>query len=498
MITNLSAQKKVYTITAYGAIADGKTSNTVAIQKAIDQASAEGGGRVIVPAGKFVTGVIKIKSGVELHLAANAELLATTRRIDYGPGKASALITADGQKNIAITGTGTIDGQAELLLEDIFSMLKKGTLKDKEWQHYNEWGQMRPEENNRPRLITFRNCTTITIKNITIRNGLCWIQDYRSCTDMIIDSIKVMSNAFLNNDGIDLVDCKNVTLTNSFFDVADDGICLKSHDPHGGCENINIANCKIRSSASAFKMGTASHGGFKKITVKNLFIYDTFRSAIAIETVDGGILEDVNIQDVIAKNTGNAIFIRLGKRMTNLPPGRLNKIYIGNVKVEVPAGKPDAGYNMEGPRELFDHNIFPSSITGIPGHPVTNITLENIEIVYSANAKKQVANVNVDSLQNIPENISDYPEFSMFGELPAWGFYVRHAENISMKKIKLRYTGEEFRTACVFDDVTELNLNNVQIEKAASLPVIILNNVKNPVLQQLQLPDETKEMVLIK
>ncbi|MES1223870.1 MAG: glycoside hydrolase family 28, partial [Bacteroidota bacterium] len=144
--------------------------------------------------------------------------------------------------------------------------------------------------------------------------------------------------------------CKNVTLTNSFFDVADDGICLKSHDPHGGCENINIANCKIRSSASAFKMGTASHGGFKNIKVKNIFIYDTFRSAIAIETVDGGILEDVNIQDVVAKNTSNAIFIRLGKRMTNRPPGRLNKIYIGNVKVEVPAGKPDAGYNMEGPR----------------------------------------------------------------------------------------------------------------------------------------------------
>ena len=86
----------------------------------------------------------------------------------------------------------------------------------------------------------------------------------------------------------------------------------------------------------------------------------------------------------------------------------------------------------------------------------------------------------------------------MFGELPAWGFYVRHAENISMKKIKLSYTGGEFRTACVFDDVAELNLNNIHIEKAASLPVIILNKVKNPVLQQLQLPDETKEMVLIK
>ena len=498
IVVSVSAQQKVYLVTTYGAIGDGKTSNTIAIQKAIDQASAAGGGRVLIPAGKFVTGVLTIKSGVDLHLATNAELLATTKRIDYGAGKASALLIADGQKNIAITGAGIIDGQGDVLLEDIFTMLKAGTLKDEEWQGYNEWGQMRPEEDNRPRLISFRNCTNIIVKNITLKDGLCWIQDYRSCTDMVIDSIKVMSNTFLNNDGIDLVDCKNVKLTNSFFDVADDGICLKSHDFKGLCENIYIANCIVRSSASAFKMGTASRGGFKHITVKNLFIYDTFRSAIAVETVDGGILEDVNIQDVIARNTGNAIFIRLGKRLSKVPPGHLHGVYIGNVSVEIPATKPDAGYSMEGPRELFDHNIFPSSITGIPGYPVTDITLENIDIVYRGDAKKQIANVNVDSLQQIPESISDYPEFSMFRELPAWGFYVRHASHINMKNIKLRYTGQEFRTACIFDDVDGLNLTNVEIEKAASVPVIILNKVKTPVLQQIKLPSENKEMILIK
>lgn len=126
----LAAQQKTYNITAYGAKADGKTNNTAAIQSALDKASAADGGRVLVPAGKFVTGVIEIKSGVELHLAANAVLLATTKRIDYGPEKASPLIVADGQQNIGITGPGTIDGQAELLVKDIYVMLRNGSFKD--------------------------------------------------------------------------------------------------------------------------------------------------------------------------------------------------------------------------------------------------------------------------------------------------------------------------------------------------------------------------------
>jgi len=494
----LAAQQKTYNITAYGAKADGKTNNTTAIQSAIDKASANGGGRVLVPAGKFVTGVIEIKTGVELHLAANAVLLATPKRIDYGPEKASALIVADGQQNIGITGPGTIDGQAELLIKDIYVMLRNGSLKDKEWQQYNEWGQMRPEENNRPQLILFRNCSDITIKKVTIKNGLCWIQNYQSCTNMVIDSINVQSNTFLNNDGIDLVDCKNVKLTNSNFNVADDGICLKSHDPKGLCENIYIANCKVRSSASAFKMGTASFGGFKKITVRDLYVYNTFRSAIALETVDGGILEDIDIRRVTAKNTGNAIFIRLGKRRKNIAPGHIKGIYIGNVKVQVPAGKPDAGYQMEGPRELFEHNIFPASITGIPGYPVSDITLENIEIAYNGNAKEYIAFSNIDSLENIPEKAGDYPEFSMFGELPAWGFYVRHANNVKMKNVKLIATGDEYRAACVFDDMDGLDLDGIKISKAAALPVLLLNKVKRSSFHDMQLPDKSKEAILVK
>jgi hypothetical protein len=474
----LCAQQKTYNITTFGAKGDGRTNNTTAIQEAIDKATAAGGGTVLIPAGKFVTGVITLKSNVTLHLAANGVLAGSTSRADYGPSsKVSALIVAKNAQHIGITGKGMIDGQGELLLKDIYESLKKGTLKDKEWQHYNEWGQMRPEEENRPKLIEFKDCQHITVKNVTIQNGLCWVQNYVGCSEMVFDSIKVVSNTFLNNDGIDLVDCKNVKLTNSSFDVADDGICFKSHDSTSYCDNIYVSDCKVRSSASGVKFGTASFGGFKNITVKNIYVYNTFRSAIAIETVDGGIVENINISNITAKNTGNAIFLRLGKRRASREPGTLSKVRISNVKAEIPATKPDAGYNMEGPRELFEHNTFPSGIYGIPGYPVSDVTLENIEITYTLKSRMAVANMNVDSLHRIPEAIRDYPEFSMFRELPAWGFYVRHATGITFKNVKLNYTGEEFRTACIFDDVKGLKLEKVKIGKTASTPLVILNNV---------------------
>ena len=312
--TCIIAQKKIFDIASYGAKGDGTTSNTLFIQKAIDDANTNGGGIVLVPAGKFVTGVIEIKSGVTLHLAAHASLLATTKRIDYGASNASALIVATNQHDIAITGKGTIDGRGPALLKDIYVMLNAGTLQDSEWKTENPWHQVRPEERNRPKIIEFIGCDGVTIKGVSIKDGLCWVQNYKNCSNLVVDSIAVESNIFWNNDGIDVVDCRNVRITNSFFNADDDGICLKSEDRNRRCENIYVANCRIRSSASGLKFGTASHGGFKNITVRNISVYDTYRSAIALEAVDGGILEDIDISHVTATNTGNAIFIRLGHR----------------------------------------------------------------------------------------------------------------------------------------------------------------------------------------
>ena len=497
-VIQASAQTKVYNIARYGAVADGKTNNTLTIQKVIDEASAQGGGTVLIPAGKFVTGVINIKSNVELHLDKDAFLLGSPVRADYGDGKASALIVSNHQHHIAITGQGTIDGQGEALLKDIYVRLNAGTLRDTEWKTENPWHQVRPEEDNRPKLIEFKNCDDIKIKGVTIKNGLCWVQNYKSCSNLVVDSIKVESVTFWNNDGIDITDCKNARLTNSFFNAADDGICLKSEDPQGYCENIYVADCKVRSSASAIKFGTASHGGFKKITVKNIIVYDTFRSAIALESVDGGTLEDINVDNIKATNTGNAVFIRLGHRNQKAPVGKVRGIHISNVTVDVPAGKPDAGYQSEGPAVRDPHNIFPSSIVGIPSGRVEDVSLENIRINYSGNAKKENAFVSKDSLNKVPEQIKNYPEFSMFGELPAWGFYIRHADGIKIRNMVLTCKGKDYRPAFIADDVNGLSLNDMNIPRITSQPVILLNKVSQSDLKGIRMPGDQNKNIEVK
>lgn len=491
-------QQKQINILEKGANPDGITFNTGIIQGAIDEAALSGHGKVIIPAGKFLTGVIHLKSNVELHLEQDAYLLGSTRRLDYGLPNASPLIVVENQKNIAITGKGTIDGQAEELLKDLNEQLKLGTIEDKEWQEYNPWHQMRPEERNRPMILRVFQCDSIKVTGVTIKNASCWVQDFRNSSNIVIDSINVESNVFWNNDGIDLTDCVNAKVTNCNINADDDGICLKSSTRGLSCKNILVANCKVRSSASAIKFGTASWGGFQDITVSDIKVYDTYRSAIAIECVDGGILRGVEVSNIDAVNTGNAIFVRLGHRNKDSVYSTLENVYIHDIRVEVPKGKPDEGYPMEGPLVKIPHNVYPSSISGIPGHPVKNVRLENIKIIYEGGADKQTACFPIDSLSKIPEQIPNYPEFSMFGELPAWGFYVRHAEGIGFSDIKLQFKQEDFRAASIFDDVKGLKLQNINIPSVKEYPMLILNNVKGEKLKQLKLADNKSQAILRK
>jgi polygalacturonase len=460
----------MFDITSFGARGDGQTNNTRFIQKAIDAAAGAGGGVVWVPGGRFLTGVLELKSGVELRLADNAVLLGSTRRMDYGGKVAAALFIAKGQHNISITGKGIIDGQGREVVEDVFRLLRADSLQDPEWQHENPWHQKRPTESNRPGLIDFSRCDSVRIAGVELKDAACWVQTYRECTHLTLENMRVESTAYWNNDGIDVVDCGEVNITGCRVNAADDGICLKSSNAQRRCENVVIQHCTVRSSASGIKFGTASRGGFRHVLVKDIYLYDTYRSAIALESVDGGILEDVNVEDVYAVNTGNAIFVRLGHRAVNAPVGQVKQVKISNVLVVVPAGKPDLGYEMEGPLIYTPHNIYPASITGLPGHPVEDITLENVEIVYRGEAHKDTAWFGKDSLEKVPEKESDYPEFSMFGEMPAWGLYVRHANGVTLKNVSLRVK-KDFRPGAIFDDVKGLKMQDLHVSGGSIIKV---------------------------
>ncbi|MGZ3753655.1 MAG: glycoside hydrolase family 28 protein [Mucilaginibacter sp.] len=471
------AQQKTYNITDYGAKFDLKFNNAVSIQKAIDAASATGGGRVLVPTGVYVTGPIVLKTGVDLHLDDNAILLGSNKRLDF-PDNQLSVISARDQQNIAITGNGIIDGNGRELVENSLKLLRAGIIQDKEYLLKRPGG-------NRTNIINFKNCTHVVVKDITLKNAASWVQDYAKCDDVLIDHITVESTAYWNNDGIDLTDSKNVKITNSFINSADDGICLKSDDPNSACDHILVTDCTIRSSASAFKFGTGSVGGFKNITVRNLNVYDTFRSAIALESVDGAKIENIDIRNVVAKNTGNALFIRLGHRNTDGRYSSIRHVYIANVKADIPNAKPDIGYPVEGPpAKVAPHNLPPSLIVGIPGHPVEDVVFENIEVTYGGRSSKSVAYVSTDSLSKVTESIAGYPEFSMFGEIPSYGLYVRHANDIKLKNIDFKLAADDFRPAIVVDDVRSIAIKGLSLPLNTTRPGIVLNQINSSSIKE--------------
>ena len=470
---------KEYNVSSFGAVGDGQTMNTIAIQKAIDLAHKEGGGKVIIPSGKFLSGSIVLKSGVELHLMRRATLLGSTKASDYIKlDRWYALIMANNAKNIGVTGKGVIDGQGKHLALHVDSLFYAGHIDSSQYR----LNQKRPGVDVRPQVIEFVRCVNIKVTGITIRNSASYVQSYQRCKNMQIDRIRVESDTYWNNDGMDVIDCVNVRITNCFINSSDDGICLKSirhPDSLYICDSIYIANCTIRSSASAIKLGTASYGGFKNIKIENIKVYDTFRSAIALEAYSNGVLENIVIKNVKAKNTGNAIFIRLGDARSNQPAGTLRNVTIKNIKAKIAYYPPDSKYEIRGPQLPFFHNIFPSSITGVPDFLVQNVHLENIKIVYPGRGNQAYANMPVDRLDDVPENANHYPEFSMFGELPSWGFYIRHVEGLTLKNVVLKVKKEDYRPAIVLDDVNNSSLEGVKIEGDKKPISIIQNRVSN-------------------
>jgi len=486
-----------------GAVADGETDNAAVIQSVIDRVSARGGGRVVVPPGNYLSGPLVLKSGVELHLQKGARLLANPKSTLYNQLPwMRGFLSAHGVRDISVTGQGVIDGQGQEYMLDLFRRLRSG-----EVQQDSIWLYKRP--GGRIMNIFFLQCRNVRVTGVTLKNSTDWVQDYRDCDSVVIDRVTVQSTAYWNNDGLDVTDSRRVRITNCMINSSDDGICLKSEDPRLGCEDVYIDSNTVRSSASAFKLGTASHGGFRRITLRNLTVFDTYRSAIAIEAVDGGLVEDIDIRHVRARNTGNAVFIRRGHRNTEGSPGILRKVRIADVTADIPLLKPDQGYPIEGPPDhlnpgfdrmpirpshyhIYGHpflpyNLVPSSITGLPGFPVQDVLLEDIDITYGGGGDRSVARIPLEDLGRVPENRAQYPEFSMFGELPAWGFYLRHAEGIRFHNVTLRYRVEDFRPALVMDDVRDARLNGLHIPTTKELPVILLHETQAVTLEGLKM-----------
>jgi len=459
LIFTLTIQAKDYPASFFGIESNGTTLNTTSIQKAIDHIHENGGGRLVFSVGRYVTGSIYLKSNVTIHLGEGAILLGSLNPFDYNRhGYWTSMIFALDQKNIGITGDGVIDGRGYQLALNVLAMVQKGVI-----EGYG-MDQDRAKEGLRPHNIYFKGCNGILIQGININNPASWNQQYDQCKNVLVENIRVDSKNYWNNDGIDIVDCDSVIVRDSYFDASDDGICLKSHRPELICQNVEIYNNVVRSSASGIKFGTYSVGGFKNVRIINNTVFDTYRSAITIAAVDGGVIENILVDSLSAINVGNAIFLRIGERK----PGRkasMKGVQISNVYAEIAATKADKGYPYEGPVEHLPRNISPASIVGAPDVSIENVRLINVEIRHPGGGNPLYAKVDLDELDKVPELVDKYPEFSMFKELPAWGFYIRHAKRISFENVTLICEKKDYRTAIVLDDVKGMFFKDLEVNE---------------------------------
>ena len=303
-----------------------------------------------------------------------------------------------------------------------------------------------------------------------------WMQHYLACENIIIQGIEVWDHGNRNNDAIDIDGCRNVVISNCIFDTDDDGITLKSTGPNIS-ENITINNCVVSSHCNAIKMGTETTGGFRNITISNCVIKPSENknvvygkedglAGIALEIVDGGILELVTISNISIEAVSTPIFVKLGNRarkyregVTKPNVGIMRNINISNITAR-------------------GTSLATSSITGIPGYYVENISLSNIQIISSGGGTLN------DASREVPENEQNYPESVMFGQsLPSCGLYVRHVKDITLHNVKFLTEQQDSRPSLLFDDVKGLDISSLRYDVPAQKePVVRLIQVKDALI----------------
>lgn len=442
-----------------------------AINAAIDYAAERGGGTIYFPAGIYRSYSIRLKSNVHLYLDAGAEIRAAFPGKDSGYDLAeenkhnmyqdfghshwkNSLIWGIGLENITISGFGTINGEG-----------------------------LTREESRLPgvgnKAISLKLCKNVVIKDITMINCGHFALLATGVDNLTLHNLKVDTN----RDGFDIDACRNVRISDCTVNSPwDDAIVLKSSFALGyfrDTENVTITNCFVsgydkgsvidgsfqRDEPQApdqgyvtgrIKFGTESSGGFRNITISNC-VFERCRG-LALETVDGGFLEDIVINNITMRDIVNApIFLRLGARMRSpqgTPVGRMSRINISNVNV----------YNAD--------SRYSSIISGIPGHYIEDVSLNNIRIHFKGGGTKE------DGLISPPENEKLYPEPWMFGTIPASGFFIRHAKNIELNNVQLSYEKEDFRPSLWLNDVKGIRVFNYRTALPKAIKPYIVKDVE--------------------
>ena len=452
-----------FDITKYGAVGDGTTLNTAAIQKAIDECHKSGGGKVIIPAGNFLSGTVVLKDNVTLHLKKDAVLLGSIHLKDYrnldpfteglGIDVGWALLVAVDAKTIGIEGEGTIDGQG--------SALKAKHIETDTRPEGQRWGL-------RPFLVRIVRCTGVNVNGVTLKSAGAWTSHYFQSRQIVIENVKIQSVGVAHNDGIGIDGCQDVRIRDCDVVSGDDALVFKTTSSKMANRDIVVTGMRLKSNQAGIKMGTESMAPFENIKISNCHIYDTKNGGIKLLTVDGAHLRNIEISDITMVDVRTPMLFRLGSRLnvfrkgqdTQQTTGTFENVVIKNIKAEA-----SANAQLMPPTGIL--------ITGVPGHYITNLTLENIEISLAGGGTAEHAR------QVVPEAIDQYPEVKTFGpRVPAYGVWARHVKGLKLKNVKFTLAANDLRPALVCEDGKDILIDEWSIPETNGAQAIVrLENV---------------------
>lgn len=450
-----------FNVRDYGAKGDGKTLDSPAIDKAIEACVKQGGGKVVLPAGTYLSGSIHMKSNVELHLQSGCVILAAPQSMgaydksetcgfpEYQDGGHTyfhnSLIWAEGQENISITGHGMIDG---------LGLTKKDTEKG---------GKVQGESIGAgDKAIAFKQCKNILIRDVTIYRGGHFAIIVTGCERGTIDNVTIDTN----RDGIDIDCCKYITLTNCKVNTPnDDAIVLKSSyalKRAVPCEHILVTNCivtgyklgtfldgtyvpeKVNWVCGRIKLGTESNGGYRDITISNCTCM--YSSGLAFEEVDQGLMDNIVVTNIALKHVHHyPIYITTGCRNRGpkevTEPSRGQNIMISNVQA------------------LDCDSLAGIIITGMENAPLKNISLSNIFVEYRGGGTADMAQ------KKYREQGTNYPEPRWAGPTPSYGLFARHIDGLKLRYITFALKKDDGRPAVMLENVKNLDMKDVKDAK---------------------------------
>ena len=469
-----------FNVRDFGATGDGKTLDTIPINKAIAAAAAIGGGTVDLPPGSYLCHSIHLKSHVRLRLTIGTIILAADPPQltgdegydlpesnqpgdgyqDFGHSHChNSLIWGEGLENVSICGPGLIWGKG----------LSRG-----EFQ-----GPIAETPGVANKAIALKNCHDVILRDFSILHGGHLGILATGVDNLTIDNVMIDTN----RAGIDMDCCRNVRVSNCTINAPwDDAICLKSSLALGfarAAEMITISDCVVSGSFEEgsvldgtfrrfprdadidrngrIKLGTESNGGFKNIAITNCVFDGCF--GLAILSVDGAVIEDLNISNLTMRDTvASPIFIRLGARMrgpAGAPVGAIRRINLSNIV------------------SSSTSSLIGSIITGIPDHKIESLSLSNILIQHSGGGTK------IDAARTLEEKERDYPETDMFGNTPAHGFFIRHVEDMEINNCKVTSSAKDARPCFVLNDVEGADFFDIKTDPVANTPLFILDNAKD-------------------